>query len=100
MKNVYNEQKPQTWKIVPAEYKVRYRGNGGTGTPSDQIKYYKGKLVLSKNLPTRRGYIFTGWNTSADGTGVSYKPGDVYNIDKDIVLYAQRKGTSFVIVNE
>ena len=33
-------------------------------------------LTLSTKLPVRAGYIFKEWNTSADGTGTYYRPGD------------------------
>ena len=32
---------------------------------------------------------FKEWNTSIDGKGTSYNPGDVYSIDEDVTLYAQ-----------
>ena len=37
-------------------------------------------LTLSSKIPTRSGYTFKEWNTSADGTGSYYYPGAVINI--------------------
>ena len=37
----------------------------------------------------RPGFIFTGWNTQADGSGASHEPGDVITITGDVALYAQ-----------
>lgn len=42
-------------------------------------------------VPEKEGYVFKGWNTSADGTGTMYRMGDVYREYQDggiLVLYA------------
>jgi uncharacterized repeat protein (TIGR02543 family) len=40
--------------------------------------------------PTRNNYIFDGWNTKADGTGIGYDAGDPYTlISAASTLYAQ-----------
>lgn len=39
--------------------------------------------------PELEGYDFLGWNTSADGTGESYEPGNQIQADGDVTLYAQ-----------
>lgn len=39
---------------------------------------------------TRKGYVFTGWDTQADGNGTGYEDGSQVPLqDKDITLYAQ-----------
>ena len=38
---------------------------------------------------TRTGYIFDGWNTKADGTGIPFTGATVYEYETDISLYAQ-----------
>ena len=48
-----------------------------------------GLTNLSANGFSREGYLFTGWNTAADGTGDAYGPGGNYNFATDLVLYAQ-----------
>ncbi len=39
-------------------------------------------------LPVYEGYVLKEWNTNADGTGVSYQPGDTYSENADLTLYA------------
>lgn len=58
-------------------YTVHFDGNSNTaGTMEDQtgLKYDE-EYVLNANGFTRTGYEFTGWNTSADGTGTAYADG-------------------------
>lgn len=68
-------------------YSVTYNANGGTGAPASQTKVYGANLTLSSTKPTRAGYIFTGWATSATGE-VKYQPADVYKDNKALALYA------------
>jgi uncharacterized repeat protein (TIGR02543 family) len=44
---------------------------------------------LSSNAFQRSGYVFTGWNTLADGTGTPYGAGASYSFAADMTLYAQ-----------
>ena len=39
--------------------------------------------------PERSGYVFTGWNTKADGTGTSYPAGTYMRLKNNLNLYAQ-----------
>lgn len=42
---------------------------------------------------TRKGYVFKGWDTQADGNGTGYEDGSQVPLqDKDITLYAQWQG--------
>lgn len=70
-----------------ASYKVSYNANGGSGAPSAQTKYYGKTLTLSSTKPTRTGYIFKGWATSASGS-VAYASGASYTANAAITLYA------------
>lgn len=76
---------------IPAlpSYSVTYDANGGTGAPSSQTKWYGTTLTLSSTRPTREGYTFLSWNTSASGTGTSYAPGASYTANAALMLYAQ-----------
>ena len=38
---------------------------------------------------TDAGYLFDGWNTSADGSGTPYSDGSIFSFSSDIGLYAQ-----------
>ncbi len=69
-------------------YVVEYDANGGSGAPEVQSKTHGTALTLSSTVPTRDGYTFAGWATSAEGA-VAYSAGDSYTTDNDIVLYAQ-----------
>ena len=71
-------------------YTVTFNANGGTGTMAPQT--ISGPTELNPNAFTREGYIFTGWNTKADGTGDSYNDGFFFIGDKltsDTTFYAQ-----------
>jgi len=70
-------------------YTVKYDANGGTDAPAAQAKTHGTALTLTSKVPTRDGYVFAGWNTLANGQGVSYASGASYTIDGATVLYAQ-----------
>ncbi len=75
-------------------YEVRFDANAGSG---DMLPQTIGRSVatpLNTNVYTRSGYSFTGWNTSINGSGLSYADGhQVTNLPGDtansITLYAQ-----------
>lgn len=81
-----------TTVTVPAvarpTYTVSYNANGGSGAPSNQTKQHDITLTLSSVKPTRDGYEFTGWGTSATDTGVKYSAGGQYTGNANITLYA------------
>lgn len=68
-------------------YVVEYDANNGSGAPSAQSKTHGAALALSSTVPTREGYTFDGWATSADGA-VAYAAGASYTNNADVVLYA------------
>lgn len=74
---------------VPAResHTVSYNANGGSGAPSAQTKWYGSILTLSGTVPSKFGYTFQGWATSASG-GVAYKPNGQYGADSNVTLYA------------
>lgn len=74
---------------IPAlkSYTVSYNANGGTGAPSSQTKYYGKTITLSSTVPTRTGYTFEGWATTADGVAV-YQPSGAYTANSGATLYA------------
>ena len=75
------------------EYEVIYDSNGATGTVTDSEKYLErsyADVKSARTLTTPNGKVFLGWNTSADGTGTMYQPGNKIRIGtSDITLYAQ-----------
>lgn len=72
-------------------YTITYNANNGSGAPSSQTKVQNVDLTLSTTVPTRSGYYFAGWNTSANGSGTTYAAGATYSADSSITLYAQWK---------
>jgi uncharacterized repeat protein (TIGR02543 family) len=69
-------------------YMVSYNANGGSGAPSNQTKWHDENLTLSNTKPTRTGYTFDGWATSADGA-VEYQAGGTYSGNGNLTLYAK-----------
>ena len=73
-------------------YTVHYDTNNMsnvTNMPADQVKTENIDLSIDANAPIAEGYNFKGWNTKADGTGKTYNPNDIYNLNEDVILYAQ-----------
>lgn len=85
------------WKKVL--FTVKYDFNGGSGSPIGAQTKKQGESVCISNADglKRSGWKFLGWNTKADGKGLSYQPGDAYSYDKDITLFAQWKQTEFKV---
>lgn len=69
-------------------YTVSYNANGGSGAPGSQTKTHGTALTLSSTAPTRSGYNFLGWGTSASSTTVAYAAGASYTTNANITLYA------------
>ncbi len=69
-------------------YTVRYYANGGTNPPEEQIKEKDVPLTLSEEQPTRSHYTFKGWATERTSGRVAWYPGDVYDVNENLVLYA------------
>ena len=75
-------------------YTVTYNGNGSTSgsAPTDtNSPYASGSTVtVLGNTFTRTGYVFTFWNTAANGSGTSYTSGTTFSISPaNVILYAQ-----------
>lgn len=78
---------------VPAKssYTITYNANSGSGTPSNQTKWYDEALTITTTTPVKDGYTFKGWATSAgiaaSGT-VNYASGASYTTNAALSLYA------------
>lgn len=83
---------------VPAwtSYTVKYNANGGSGAPSSQTKWKDQTLKLSTTKPTRTGYTFQGWATSASGS-VAYAAGANYTGNAAVTLYAVWKANTYTV---
>ncbi len=91
--------------ISANKYYVKYMPNTGNGYMAKSAHMYNNAAVyegrevtpqttLNLNTFSKRGYLFAGWNTKADGSGTAYKEGDtILNLASGegecVELYAQ-----------
>ena len=73
---------------------VSFSANGGSGS----LAALTGTEGTSVTLPSstsvvRSGYSFLSWNTAANGSGTSYKPGQSVTLSTSFILYAQWRAT-------
>ena len=68
---------------------ITYSSNYGTEEFVYEYKSIDEPYIIQDISFTRDGYVISNWNTSADGTGVSYQAGDTYSENVDLTLYAQ-----------
>ena len=76
-------------------YRVTYMANGGTGSKiitNVLPGSYHIVRMLSATGISRPGYYLTGWNTAADGSGISYAERSKLFMRSDVTLYAQYEG--------
>ncbi|WP_207706679.1 S-layer homology domain-containing protein [Flintibacter sp. KGMB00164] len=75
--------------INPGTVTLTYFPNGGNGT-SQTYSYDQGiSTTVSGNMFSRTDYVFTGWNTAANGSGTAYAPGVSITLNSSMELYAQ-----------
>lgn len=89
-------------KLTPKTYNIEYNLNSGTdatnpATIPAQTKTHGLAEKLNETVPTREGYTFLGWGTTADATAPSYQPGDMYSVDGKIELYAVWQKNTYTI---
>ena len=75
-------------------YTIAFDGNGGSGSISSIPAVYGYCSILPTSGFTRTGYVLSGWNTKADGSGTNYCLGCCvsYLSEKNgstVTLYAQ-----------
>ena len=77
--------------ILPAKntYSIKFDANGGNGRMSMIRAKYAELVTLTENKFSNDDYEFLGWNTKADGTGLSYMENQTFSISSDLTLYAQ-----------
>ena len=80
------------WRQLPAA-SVRFVLNGARGSVP-AISAYNGAVETLPSPPAlaRPGYIFTGWNTRANGTGSMFASGVSMTLGASLTLYAQWSG--------
>lgn len=74
------------WRIQTAY--VYYNANGGSGAPATQSHNAGTRITLSATVPTRSGYRFLGWATSASATTAQYQPNTSQALYTTTTLYA------------
>ncbi|MGN0708731.1 MAG: InlB B-repeat-containing protein [Anaerovoracaceae bacterium] len=70
------KKKESTEPVQPVTqyWQITYDANGGQGATQSQVVERGSSISVSPCGFTRDGYDFTGWNTKADGTGDTYIP--------------------------
>lgn len=85
---------------------LTYNGNGNTGgsAPVDGGNPFVGGATVTvqgSGSLAKTSFSFSGWNTSADGSGAGYSAADTFTINADTTLYAQwTAGPNFVWNNQ
>lgn len=77
------------WALKGNEITITFDPNGGAGSMEPMSVNPGVGNKLTGNTFTRENYTFTGWNTEADGTGMTYADGATVNFSADTTLYAQ-----------
>ena len=78
------------WTLATGNVEITYNPNisGGNDKNVVRVAVKNSDTDVARELFSRTGYTFTGWNTKADGTGTAYKTGDTMKADT-MTLYAQ-----------
>ncbi|MEA4895416.1 MAG: S-layer homology domain-containing protein [Oscillospiraceae bacterium] len=76
-------------KLPQTTCTITFNKNGGDieASPSTKTSVLDGSLDTLPTSPTRSGYVFSGWNTKADGTGTAFTAATTVNAD--LTVYAQ-----------
>ncbi len=85
--------------ITIGSYAIEYNVNGGSGTVGTTTKIQDLSTNITTAVPTRTGYTFMGWGTSATTTTVSYASGASYTANSGTTLYAIWKKTVTITFN-
>ena len=87
------------WTSVPT-FTLTYSGNGQTtGSVPLSVTTSDPTVTLSANINvmTKTNFIFTGWNTAANGTGTHYNVGDSFPLTANTTLYAEWTAEPYTI---
>ena len=69
---------------------VTFNANNGVGSDSPAyISTANGGTLPSSTSITRAGFVFTGWNAAANGSGTPYALGGAITVSANTTLYAQ-----------
>lgn len=73
----------------PATVVITFDSNGGSGEMSPQTVEVGVETKLADVKFVKEGFVFTGWNDKADGTGKFYENGVAVTLMADLTLYAR-----------
>ncbi len=85
-----NVQLYAVWSVLPT-FTITYDDNGATaGSAAISAQSISAATVLDNNsgAMSKTGYVFAGWNTQADGLGVTYGAGSSYTPTANVTLFA------------
>lgn len=91
------------WVPDIEEYAIQYDYNDGSNSTFEQKAEVGADVILNNGDSLKReDYEFIGWNTSKDGQGTFYKPGEQVSSlsqtkDDTVTLYAQWRKKSYSI---
>ena len=99
----YTDNNVSPWKRRQVIFRdnavaVHFDGNGSDGKTANAPVFASAgtKISIPACKYTKKGYLFTGWNTEKDGSGTTYKDG-ARTSDAISILYAQwQKATAKV----
>lgn len=99
----YTDNNVSPWKRRQVIFRdnavaVHFDGNGSDGKTANAPVFASAgtKISIPACKYTKKGYLFTGWNTEKDGSGTTYKAG-TRTSDAISILYAQwQKSTAKV----
>lgn len=77
---------------IPNQAKLIYDPNGADASQYQVIGKFGESTLIEDGMFSRPGYIFDGWNESADGTGEEVAVGDIYTfLSDEHIIYAMWK---------
>ncbi len=77
--------------VARPTYTVTYNSNGGTSGSVPTSSTGTNEITIAGNIGalSKSPGVFLGWNTLANGTGVSFPPGYIFVPTENMTLYAQ-----------
>ena len=87
------------WTATPSST-LTYNANGSTSGAVPAALTAAGTYVVvdsnTGNL-AKTGFVFSGWNTAADGSGTTYQGTDNYLLSANVTLYAKWVAASYTV---
>ena len=99
---MWDNSADQNWYVhwIPY-YVLSYDANGGSGTTAATERNSESSTltvsVAANGFTAPTGHEFAGWNTVAEGGGVSYAAGASYTLTANGTLYAQWSPLSYTV---